>query len=464
MAREERPWHPNFIQYMRFIASHPNYAGLPIRRGEDGSLGWVAPKKTKIGKARIAWCADKARQMGIPAGPGMYAQVMLAIHPTKRKVCQICGREMSLYYLYPNVNLLKALNRRYGTDFTICDQIGDIWDELVRAGTPREDIARFLIEKGGLDLEPSAPKEAVIGELERRCRAKERACLGPGAMSDFPDRFDGFHPYNRCCRGSQDKGRSKDNLRAYAKDRRAYEYWSDGNIHAANQYMASDRFKNTSADHIGPISLGFVHDPRYLQPMPGGDNSAKRDRLEPKDIEKIIQTERRTGVFPTNWYARELWEHVKASYAAHPERSCEPYRTGMKQNMTDFMFVLRTILDRCPQRGRAFLTEAFLAPNFPCFDYDYTFGSRGEILRRTPRRRTESSRSELDRYCRIAIQAVYEYGEKENRNMAPDLSDREMALLEEICRDVGSPGPAGPIEEKVRSLMRLIQRRLILTM
>lgn len=107
-------------------------------------------------------------------------------------------------------------------------------------------------------------------------------------MSYFPDRYDGFHTYNRCCRATQDKGRSKENLKSYTKDRRAYEYWSDGNIHAANQFMGSAFFDGTSADHIGPISLGFVHDPRYLQPMPGGDNSSKRDRLQIVGIESII--------------------------------------------------------------------------------------------------------------------------------------------------------------------------------
>ncbi len=89
------------------------------------------------------------------------------------------------------------------------------------------------------------------------------------------------------------KGGQKKISKSYTKDRRAYEYWSDGNIHAANQFMGSRFFKGASADHIGPISLGFVHDPRYLlQPMPGGDNSSKRDRLQIVDIESIVETEK----------------------------------------------------------------------------------------------------------------------------------------------------------------------------
>ena len=112
----------------------------------------------------------------------------------------------------------------------------------------------------------------------------------------------------------------KENLKSYTRDRRAYEYWSDGNIHAANQFMGSSFFDGTSADHIGPISLGFVHDPRYLQPMPGGDNSSKRDRLQIVDIESIIETEKRTGVYPMSWYSKLIWEYIKTNYSSNPDK------------------------------------------------------------------------------------------------------------------------------------------------
>lgn len=286
MSKSVRVWHPNFIKYMEFIANHPNYRGLPIEKKADGSYSWIATAKSEIGRARIEWCQDKARELGFPIQAGVYADVMLAIHPTKRKVCQTCGREMSLYYHYPNANFLKALNRAFDSEFTECDHILDIWEELSKRGVPDTRIAHFLIEKGALQISASLSREKIVEALEYACRKGDKKCLGPGAMSNFPDRYDGFHTYNRCCRSSQDKGRSKENLKSYTKDRRAYEYWSDGNIHAANQFMGSSFFDGTSADHIGPISLGFIHDPRYLQPMPGGDNSSKRDRLQLVDIEK----------------------------------------------------------------------------------------------------------------------------------------------------------------------------------
>ncbi len=214
MAHNEKQYHSKFTEYMSTIIRHPNYQGLPIKKRKDGSYVWVAPKQSEIGLKRKNWCIQKARELKLISGnqpyPGMYAQVMLAIHPTKRKTCQICGSEMSLYYHYPNADFLKALNKRFHSDFTLCDSIPDIWDCLTSQGFSEREIAAFLIKKGDLDSGLSeAGKQTVIDALERACRKGSKKCLGPGAMSNFPDRFDGFHSYNRCCRSSQDKGRSK---------------------------------------------------------------------------------------------------------------------------------------------------------------------------------------------------------------------------------------------------------------
>ncbi len=98
---------------------------------------------------------------------------MLEIHPTKWRVCPICGKEMSLYYHYPNANSLKSLNNKFGTDFSDCDHISDIWDELINNGVRKVDIASFLIEKGDLDLYTrTAEKDEIIEALEYACRKR----------------------------------------------------------------------------------------------------------------------------------------------------------------------------------------------------------------------------------------------------------------------------------------------------
>ena len=461
MPREERQWHPNFIKYMNMIINHPNYKGLAIAQKVDGSYKWIATAKSAIGESRINWCLKKARELGIPNQPGVYADVMLAIHPTKWKVCQTCGRKMSLYYHYPNANFVSALNREFGTDFSDCNHISDIWDELLDKGFSHVQIARFFIRKGDLNNLCSDSKETIIDSLEYACRKGSKKCLGPGAMSNFPDRYDGFHTYNRCCRSSQDKGRSKENLKSYTKDRRAYEYWSDGNIHAANQFMGSSFFEGISADHIGPISLGFVHDPRYLQPMEGGDNSAKRDRLQVVDVEKIIQTERQTGIYPMSWYSKEIWEYIKRNYRQNTSKVETIYRDALKQNRANYMYVLWNILENCPRNGQPFLIEAFLAPNFKCFEFDYTFNFKGEIINQTPRHYTDRNRNESDRYYRIAIASVYDYMDKDNRNTTPYLTRSEKNFLCKICDSINTGMNLNIVKRKISELLFDIQTRII---
>ena len=462
MIRKNRDWHPKFIEYMNMIVNHSNYYGLPIERKADGTLSWIATAKSQIGQARIAWALQKATELGLELKAGVYADVMLMIHPTKWKVCQICGREMSLYYHYPNANFLKSLNESFHCNFTECDHISNIWDYLINNGIGYENIAQFLIQKGSLNIDIcNSSKEAIITELEIACRKGNKKCLGPGAMSNFPDRYDGFHTYNRCCRAYQDKGRSRENLKSYTKDRRAYEYWSDGNIHAANQFMGSNYFKDISADHVGPISLGFVHDPRYLQPMLGGDNSAKRDRLQIVDIEHIIEIERKTGIYPMSWQSKLIWEYIKQNYKLNPEYVSTIYKNALKQNMANYMFILKTILVECPNNGKMFLEQNFLKPNFKCFEKDYSFNANGYIIHEEPRHYTGRNANEIERYCRIAFDSVFEYSKKNNRNIKNDLTEQEYEKLLFICQSIETNFNVSANKENIISLIESVELRII---
>ncbi|AVP66356.1 Alw26I/Eco31I/Esp3I family type II restriction endonuclease [Clostridium botulinum] len=462
MSRQKKEWHPNFIKYMNFIANHPNYKGLPITRKKDGSLSWIATAKSQIGQARIVWCENKARELGIPIEPGIYANVMREIHPTKMKVCQTCGQEMSIYYYYPSSTTLKAIKKEFGYDFTETDHISDIWDFLLENNIPESKIISFFMKKGNLSLNISEKnKKNIISELEYICRTKGKKILSPGAMSNFPDRFDGFHTYNRCCRSLQDKGRSKENLKSYTKDRRAYEYWSDGNIHAANNFMGSNFFNQTTADHIGPISLGFIHDPRYLQPMDGSDNSSKRDRLQLVDIEKIIYVESRTGIYPISWYSKHIWEHIKSNYIKNQHLIETTYRDTLKQNMSNFMYILWVILHKCNELGIKALEEIYLKPKYEYFAYSYKFNELGEIISTSPRHFTERNLNEAKRYKRIAIQSVYDYNNKDNRNIKSNLDYYDIAFLNSICNDIIAKKPYENIKLSIESLMKQIQLKLI---
>lgn len=120
-------WHPEFIKYTEFIASHPNYKNLPIERGQDGSLNWVvANKNSAIRQGRMKWCEEKAKEFGFEIKPGVYAKVMRKIHPTGEKVCQVCGRKISIFYHYPTAHLIDKIEKKFGKRFYNTTHISEI--------------------------------------------------------------------------------------------------------------------------------------------------------------------------------------------------------------------------------------------------------------------------------------------------------------------------------------------------
>lgn len=464
MARNEKEWHPDFIEYIEKIVDNEAYDGLPITRSRDGRLGWTVTKKSSTGQARKKWFYEQVEKYSFTEkGRGDFDEFMRYIHPTKETCCQICGNYMSIYYVYPNANFLKSLYKKFGYEFSLCDDIDYIWDNLKDNGISKTELKKFFISKFALkNFTINNKRTEILRECEWLCRKGFKSHLGPGAMSNFPDRFDGFHSYNRCCRKTEDTGRHDDNMKTYGKDRRAFEYWSDGNIQAANKYMNSEVFKGQSADHIGPISLGFVHDPAYLVPMRGGDNSAKRDRLLREDIDNIIRTEAETTVYPMSWYSMLLWEHIKENYqGVSNTHISSTYRNALKQNMNNFMFILNQVIVETGDAGISFLINAFIAPKMEYFKYNYLFDSVAGKMIQSSRIQSANTDKEFSRFVRIAIDSVAEYSEKENRHYSHDLTHEELKLLDKVIKKIPVETNLNFMRTDFKALINFIQRRII---
>lgn len=438
MVRNTNTYHPNFIKYMDKIIHHPNYAGLPIRFKKNGSPVWVAPKKSKdgIGTRRIDWANKKAIELGFETSSKKYADTMFAIHPTKRKVCQLCGETMDLHYIYPTKNTIRFFEKEFGYVFNRYDSIYDV---ILQIPKYEEEIREYLIKKADLpEIYKNKTTSKIIQTVEYKCRMGGKNIFSPGAMSNFPDRFDGFHSYNLCCRKLKDKGRHDANMATYNKDRRAYEYWSDGNIAAANQLMRDPSvFSGLSADHIGPISLGFIHDPYYLQPMSSSDNSSKRDRLYEDDMQKLITIENKTNISPVSFFARNIWEFIKNDYQSENRIfSLEWYRDILKQNMLNFMesvWILLNTDDRLVIEN--FFKVNYFQPKYEkFFGYRYIFNPDGTIKETKKRNLTAATEKEFSRFVRISLESVYDFHDKsiENRNNKSSISNVEISTLKII--------------------------------
>ena len=466
MPRGQKTYHANYLEYVNFIVNHDAYKGLPINKGKNGKPNFVTTKNSKVGRGRLTWIENKATELGYEIKDGVYAKVMRDIHPTKFTTCQICGSSLSVYYYYPSKTALKGIKKRFNQDFSYIDHIEDIWDKLLDAGYSHKTIGIYFLRKVSLKDDPiTLTKSEIIEKLEYACRVNGKRLLGPGAMADPPDRFDGFHSYNRCCRKTEDRGRWDCNMDTYNQDRRAYENWSEGNIRAANQFMKNPIFDGISADHIGPISLGFVHDPRFIRPMITRNNSARRDRISKDDLDKLVEIEERTGICAASWYAQSIWNYIKANYTANADKIEMAYYTALKQNITNFMHLLYKIVAATGDAGESVLANIFLAPTYAAyFDFDYTFDNDGNILQQTPRNRTERAADEYERYKRIAIDSLTDYSLKTNRKIKPEISATSNLAIDGIISLINDSAPEEQVKKAIVDTMTAMQQDIIQTL
>ncbi|MEG1312351.1 MAG: hypothetical protein RR942_17775 [Romboutsia sp.] len=461
MAREQKQYSNVFLDYQEYIVKNENYRGIPFNRKADGSVVWLATKQTEVGKGRIEWAKKRAKEFGIDTNEdGWMAKVMYEVHPTKIKPCQICGRELSLNYVYASKNFIKSILKEFdciddGYEITELTDIVQIIDILIASEYEMDYIKEFLIEKFRLrELSERSSIGEVVDACINACKYGTCIYLSPGAMSNYPDRLCGFHSYNRCCRSKEDKGRHKENMDSYNKDRRAYEYWSDGNISLANKYMKSKYFKGATADHIGPISLGFKHESVFMQRATSSENSSKRDRISEIDIKKLLKLERKYNNNSMSWYGEIIWEFIKNNYQV---LNMEDVRNALKQNVHNYMEILYVIKNNT---GVDFLYNALIKHKEQYFDYDYKFDENGYPTQIQEKVKTDLYDKEISRLHRVSLESIDEYHNKENRNLKFDLSDEQVEILKSTIAMIRT-GNYQMSLNKLRELVYSIQNRLI---
>lgn len=421
--RGEVQAHPNYEQYVEFIVNHPNYKGLYYERDNEGRVKWVVTGKSTKGQLRQAWWDDQCRKYNIPIQKGCYAKVARLIHPTGKHVCQCCGKGRSIFYEYPTKNTVSILNRILGCN------IDKDNDEQRAQLTIREIVEKWCDSKSKAEalaktfnLPMPQNKEELIDTIYSEMVEKESSRFSPGVMGNPPDRFNGFHSYALCCRTKYDTGRHAENMMTYGQDRRAYEDWSDGDYNLANRLMGEFRkqppmpcpicgnVEKMSADHIGPISLGFCHS-RHFAPMCNSCNSSKNNRFTKKDIDELLRIEAEGGQV-ISWHSKYIWDAVKhtvkddadAKFASSVMAKCH-------QNVINILSIIYH------KTGRDFLLR-YLHPEYSLVDYrfenvDLLNLDEIEIIA-TPLD-SKNKRNNQERYVRIAFESLDEFSKKKNR-------------------------------------------------
>ena len=436
-----------FLQYEEEIVSHPAYANMPDLRHEDGSIQWEAPSNRGAGKfqfshdKRYKWWVEKAAEVGISTDEDKWiSKVAKRIHPTNQRPCKVCGRIMDIRYCYLSANFMKRVKKLpFYDNSPEMDELTHIADFLSAFidiyGTDGYSALPGLLRCSQVKDIPKLENDLAIWLewLENEYIPKEPSMLGPGAMANPPDRLDGFHTYNRCCRPTADTGRSKENLASYSTDRRAFENWSDGNWITANKLMGfinsnaamkqqpcanSDNGhkhpRPCSADHIGPISLGFCHRPEF-QLLCTPCNSAKNNRMYYTDVLHLIATEKQ-GIPVTTWYANPIWQKCKEK-VTDKETALRLSRV-MRDNRNVAMLLLYDFM----QHNEFLFLLSLMNLDYADFEYDIVPDSikiQNQIVTVDFTKKSSTLRYvtiQKTRKIRVAFSALTEYAQKENRN------------------------------------------------
>ncbi len=432
--------HPKFLEYVESIVTHPTYAGMPDVRTDDNVVQWESPSNRTGGKfkdthkKRLDWWRKKAAEVGMPSeGPHWISKVAKTIHPTKQKPCKACGMILDIRYAYPRQPFIERLKQLDSVDDSfpidpnehICDLITRMVEQF--GNRVFTDLPKLL--NTGANRAPALPAELApwIDWVRKEYIPKEPRTLGPGVMSNAPDRLDGFHSFNQCCRGIKDTGRSAENLRSYTTDRRVFEYWVDGNWVAADHLMGlirsdkklkaepcrNDHQGPCSADHVGPISLGFAHRPDF-QLLCHSCNSGKNNRMYASDVTHLIAAQAR-GERIASWYCESLWDQCKGLVTG--EETAQRLSKLLRDNRHTVMYILGDVA----RAGHYAFLATFLGlerasqePRFENLRVENHL-TVYDALTLKPRA-TKYVGEQKARRLRVAFTALREYVGKENRN------------------------------------------------
>lgn len=442
-------WNADFVAYMKFIVLHPNYAGMPDAVKDDGKIQWEAPSNRSGGRykdthhKRRDWWRSKAAAIGVSVAEDQWiSRAAKTIHPTGQKPCKRCGTVLRLACVYPSKNFTARCTSVFGPELTPepLEAIDDYVSRLVQSAGPEVFAALPLVLETASS--PTPPSLGSLSEWLRWLKEKyipsEPVLLSPGAMSNAPDRFDGFHSFNRCCRGVADTGRHAANLKSYTTDRRVFEYWSEGNWIAADRMMGviKSQFGDQptadggdgppTADHIGPLSLGFTHRPEFRL-LSKAANSAKNNRMSLRDVEHLRERER-AGEQVVSWYAQPVWDLLKHRVTNDETalRLSKIMRDNQRQAI-GFLAALRL-------KGHATFLASLLELNHADFDVDFedlrieNFVTRCELTM-SPRG-TKYAAEQKARRLRVGFEALAKYASKKNRHFKAIVTPKIEASLD----------------------------------
>ena len=413
-----------YIDYINMIADSPVYSGLPAIREPNGKINWQCSSgKTtsfyKYFEGRFRWWVNKADELGVPGTENSDDRLTVAariIHPTKKKVCLICGKERYVGYMYMNHNFAKACNKIVGKDlFQKCtpmyDAVPVIVDEIGFDKTREFILSTFPEKAKHIALFDARKYEEFFSKTQHIRSTK----LSPGFMGDCPHRLDGIHDYCTFCRKGNDPGRSDENMRTYNHDRRAFMWWAEGDWKIADALYNSATsgkcvncnrtVRKISPDHVGPLACGFQQN-AFFEPLCGKCNSAKNRRFTFDNVLSLIDYEEQTGESVASWQVRTLWDRTKERMRDdNTVKTLSNYMRAMQD------YYLRT-LNHIASTGHYEFLSTYLHPEYANFSVTFTGLNTSTLTFEKVEKQycpSNGTRSLAARSVRIAFEELNEY-------------------------------------------------------
>ena len=185
-------------------------------------------------------------------------------------------------------------------------------------------------------------------------------------------------------------------------------------------FMCGNDEKMT-ADHIGPISLGFVHDPINFQACCSKCNSSKNNRLTEADICKIKSKEDE-GLTMISWWAKACWDNCKTIY------TCP---TKIKNELDVNTKKMLCIIEWCKCNKKDILEE-FIKKEYINHDKSYTIKSIEPLSNgnfKFESTSTTSVKKTKSKQTARTMEILLENSGKENRKIKIKLTDEEINYL-----------------------------------
>lgn len=453
-------WNAGFVEYMVQIVTHPNFAGMPDALKDDGKIQWEAPSNRGGGKykdthhRRRDWWRAKAASLGVSEQEDKWiSRVAKMIHPTGEKPCKRCGLVLRIAYVYPSKILAKRCAKEFGSGLT--PEPLEAIDEYVHRLVDSEGTAALRRLRPLLRTSTLTPPnlgedlDAWLQWLDECFVPAEPSLLSPGAMANPPDRFDGFHSFNRCCRAKADTGRHASNMKAYSTDRRVFEYWSEGNWIAADRMMGLIRARfgdhpsadggdgPPSADHIGPLSLGFTHRPEFRL-LSKSANSAKNNRMTVWDVEYLRGREAE-GKPIVSWYAAPIWGALQ--HLVVDEETALRLSKVMRDNQRQAISFLADLRDS----GHATFLASLLELDYADYNVEFEDLAVDDFVVKfsrlhSKRRTTKYAAEQKARRLRVGFEALRSYSGKTNRHFKPVRGPAVDSALAKVARSLKRVG------------------------